>query len=219
MAKKKVGGVVVPRLYKCRQCKEGKPKGEFEERVKLLDGISPWCKTCWDALEASRGLAGDGTNRYEEFYKQYRRDYQARYQQARREQQGVHDRDVAVRETRAFTRDILRGELRLLTPETAVLDGTRVYLLSMMSAFENTNTWMEYEDEVLDQFSARDGVAPLVLRILPVELYPELSLVEANCYAFGVPLGKRKGVAVWDRTALKEGLDRLRGAIEEACYA
>jgi len=219
MAKKKTGGAPVRMLYKCRQCNEDKPKGEFEERAKLLDGVSPWCKMCYDALEAARGLQGDGTNRYEYMYAQYRRDYQVRYQQGRRKQEQVHNRDLAVRDTRAFSRDILHGELRLLTLEVAVLDSARAYLLSILESLQGTNTWMEFEDGILDQFGALDGVVPLVIRILPAELYPELSLVEANCYAYGIPWDKRKNLVLWDRTALDEGLERLRLAIQEACYA
>lgn len=205
-------------VFNCRHCEQVLPSSKFQSNNKLEAGLNVWCNDCMDYLNQQREL---GTYLAGELQKAYSKDYQRSYHRRRRMMLGGKKKKV-LEGTQRLTKQVLRNNL----PEkfgfsTLKREQVQRELVRLLDTLKETPTWINFEDEMISESHLENFEGRLqIVRVLPMELYPELALVRGNCEV-QVRSGERvvkRATFQFTREQVNEGFELLAKCVVEARY-
>ena len=169
----------IPKKTRCKRCGENLNAEFYRTNEKLLNGQTPWCLECLEQLEKGKD---------QEEQKRYNQDYQKSYHRQRVELSSASEsKRKTKRGAERFSRSVVKQRLpRFLTLAAIRRPEVASELQILIPEMRKTKVWQEFEDDfiakVCEKHEVNEAEVTEVKRFLPVESYPELALLEENCF-------------------------------------
>jgi len=185
----------------CMKCNAKLPISDFTSNSKLFGGFLPWCDPCLE--EHGKNLPDLYQKHYQKLYHKKRIMNESKEQGKRRTKRGVH------RLSKEAIKELLPKKLTVATIRRPIVFSE---LILALPALKKTDSWILFEEEIIDSFFKRNPGGKKVDRYLPEYMFPEFALCPSNCF---VPGKKDKRSGRIDLEELETGLELLAQCIKE----